>query len=182
MITKEDWPKKRAAIRADIAWLLGNGPAYEHEAPNFWKGETDDDAKRLHRPGHDHTRLRFGDNINGDFYRPSADKDNAQIPRHHLACTPPHRHGYVPAYNEGAVPYTRWVKEADCIVLAFDPIATGNRQDERRDFYDRYPHWSLMGKMVHDARHAIDAALAAPDVDPKHVYLIGFGMGGRSRR
>ena len=63
-------------------------------------------------------------------------------------------------------------------MLAFDPIATGSRQEERHDFYDRYPRWSLMGKMVLDSRHAIDAALANPDVDPKRISLVGFGMGG----
>jgi pimeloyl-ACP methyl ester carboxylesterase len=62
--------------------------------------------------------------------------------------------------------------------LAFDPIATGARQAERRGFYDTYPRWSVMGKMVQDARHAIDAALASPDVDPKQIYLYGYAMGG----
>jgi dienelactone hydrolase len=32
--------------------------------------------------------------------------------------------------------------------------------------------------MVLDARHAIDAALANPDADPKQIYLVGYGMGG----
>jgi pimeloyl-ACP methyl ester carboxylesterase len=63
-------------------------------------------------------------------------------------------------------------------VLAFDPLATGSRQEERRDFYVRHPHWSLMGQMVLDARNALDAALANPDVDSKRLYLVGFGMGG----
>jgi pimeloyl-ACP methyl ester carboxylesterase len=67
---------------------------------------------------------------------------------------------------------------AGFLVFAFDPIATAERQEERRGFYDACPTWSLMGKMVLDARHAIDAVLANPDVDPKQVYLVGFGMGG----
>jgi dienelactone hydrolase len=35
-----------------------------------------------------------------------------------------------------------------------------------------------MGRMILDARHAIDAALANPDVDPHRISLVGFGMGG----
>jgi pimeloyl-ACP methyl ester carboxylesterase len=35
-----------------------------------------------------------------------------------------------------------------------------------------------MGKMVQDARHAIDAVLHSPDVDPSRIYLYGFAMGG----
>ncbi|HEX2972382.1 MAG TPA: alpha/beta fold hydrolase, partial [Tepidisphaeraceae bacterium] len=57
-------------------------------------------------------------------------------------------------------------------------IGTANRQDERRTFYEQHPRWSLMGKMVLDARHAVDAMRANPDVDPNRVYLVGFGMGG----
>src|SRR5262249_48896964 len=67
---------------------------------------------------------------------------------------------------------------AGFLVLAYDPIATGARQEERRDFYRRYPRWSLMGQMDLDARHAVDAVLANPDADPKRISLVGFGMGG----
>jgi dienelactone hydrolase len=85
--------------------------------------------------------------------------------------------GYTPAYRAGDIPHARFAK-AGFLVLAFDPIATGLRQEERRDFYDRYPRWSLMGRMVLDARHAVDAVLANPDADPQRINLVGFGMGG----
>jgi dienelactone hydrolase len=62
--------------------------------------------------------------------------------------------------------------------LAYDHIGIGGRQRERRDFYVQYPRWSLMGKMVHDARHAIDAAVASPEVDPSCIFLYGYAMGG----
>jgi len=35
-----------------------------------------------------------------------------------------------------------------------------------------------MGKMVLDARHAIDALEQRPEIDPDHVYLVGYAMGG----
>ena len=46
-------------------------------------------------------------------------------------------------------------------VLAFDQIGFGARVLDARDFYRRYPKWSLMGKMVADTRAAIDAARRA---------------------
>ncbi len=79
--------------------------------------------------------------------------------------------------HPGNIPHEAFA-QAGFLVLAFDPIATGGRQEERRDFYQREPNWSLMGKMVLDARHAVDAALANPDADPQRIYLVGFGMGG----
>ena len=62
--------------------------------------------------------------------------------------------------------------------FAFDAIGNGYRIDEGTDFYKRYPRWSLMGKMVKDAISAVDAALQIRFVDPKKIFLVGFGMGG----
>jgi pimeloyl-ACP methyl ester carboxylesterase len=62
--------------------------------------------------------------------------------------------------------------------FAFDPIGTGGRQEERRGFYERHPEWSLMGKMVLDTRHAIDALEKRPEIDPENIYLVGYAMGG----
>src|SRR4029079_5822316 len=43
-------------------------------------------------------------------------------------------------------------------VFTYDPLGTSFRQRERQEFFTKYPDASLMGKMVSDARHAIDAA------------------------
>jgi dienelactone hydrolase len=177
-LTAETWSDDRLAIRKEIEDLLGAGETYAPIAPDFSHGESDDEAKRLHRPDHDHQRLVFGDHINGNLYRPAVKQsDGSKLPAIIWLAPMQTAMGYVPGYREGDIPYTKWVK-AGYIVLAYDPIATGGRQDERRDFYDRHPHWSLMGKMVLDARHAIDAALADQAVDPHRIYLVGFGMGG----
>jgi pimeloyl-ACP methyl ester carboxylesterase len=85
--------------------------------------------------------------------------------------------GYTPHYRVGDMPHLR-LAGAGFLVFAFDPIGTGVRQEEGRDFYDLHPRWSLMGKMVLDARHAMDAILANGDADPRQVYLAGFAMGG----
>jgi dienelactone hydrolase len=171
-----EWPARREAIRKNIQWLLGDGPAYEPIKPDFSKGESDEEARRLLRPKNDHVRITFGDRISGNLYHPTTSGGEKSPGIIFLAplqtCT-----GYVPGYREGEIPYPKWLKQGYA-VLAFDPIATGGRQEERRAFYDRNPHWSLMGKMTLDARHAIDALAADPTVDPKRIYLAGFGMGG----
>ncbi|MCA9261468.1 MAG: alpha/beta hydrolase, partial [Planctomycetales bacterium] len=63
-------------------------------------------------------------------------------------------------------------------VLAFDQTGFGSRMDETRSFYDRYPQWSRMGRMVQDVSAAIDVLQAEPQVDPRHIYLFGYGLGG----
>lgn len=168
-----------------IAWLLGEGPAYEPVQTAFGQGESDEVAKVLNRSDSSHLRCRFGD-LTGNFYYPSSHRPSAPsqtvAPENKLPTiiwlAPLHcPTGYTPGYRTGDIPYSRFAR-AGFLVLAFDPIATGSRQEERRTFYERFPRWSLMGQMVLDARHAIDAALANPDADPKRIRLVGFGMGG----
>lgn len=64
-------------------------------------------------------------------------------------------------------------------VLAFDQIGFGARVRDARDFYRRYPKWSLMGKMVADTRAAIDALVALDAVDASRISLMGYSLGGK---
>ena len=64
-------------------------------------------------------------------------------------------------------------------VLAFDQIGFGARVRDGRDFYRRYPHWSLMGKMVTDTRAAIDALVALNVVDASRISLMGYSLGAK---
>jgi pimeloyl-ACP methyl ester carboxylesterase len=49
---------------------------------------------------------------------------------------------------------------------------------ETGPFYDRYPHWSQMGRLVEDARAGIDALEKEPLVDAGRVSLFGYSLGG----
>jgi dienelactone hydrolase len=168
-----------------LAWLLGEGPAYAPVKTTFGQGESDEVARLVNRADAGHVRCQFGD-LYGSFYYPTNHPVSAgattPAPGSRLPTiiwlAPLHcSTGYTPGYRTGEIPH-RSFSRAGFLVFAFDPIATGSRQDERRDFYARHPRWSLMGQMVLDARHAIDAALANPDADPHRIYLVGFGMGG----
>ncbi|KAA2242676.1 alpha/beta fold hydrolase [Chitinophaga agrisoli] len=64
-------------------------------------------------------------------------------------------------------------------VLLFDLPGMGTRAEEAARFYNRYPHWSLMGKMVADTRSILnDACTRMPFVDTTHIYLAGYSLGG----
>jgi pimeloyl-ACP methyl ester carboxylesterase len=168
-----------------IGWLLGDGPAYAPVKTVLGRGESDEVAKVLNRGDTSHVRCQFGE-LNGNFYYPTnrPHRPPSQIvpPENKLPTiiwlAPLHcSTGYTPGYRTGDIPTTHFARTG-FLVLAFDPLATGSRQEERRNFYERYPRWSLMGQMVLDARHAIDAVLANPDADPQRISLVGFGMGG----
>jgi pimeloyl-ACP methyl ester carboxylesterase len=64
-------------------------------------------------------------------------------------------------------------------VLAFDQIGFGTRVLDSARFYERYPKWSLMGKMVADTRAAVEAVRALDIIDPDRVNLLGYALGAK---
>lgn len=64
-------------------------------------------------------------------------------------------------------------------ILAFDQIGFGTRVKDAKDFYVRYPQWSLMGKMVADTRAAVDALAALDIIDKDRIYLMGYSLGAK---
>jgi pimeloyl-ACP methyl ester carboxylesterase len=68
--------------------------------------------------------------------------------------------------------------QAGYAVLAYDQSGFGTRWAEAGPFYDRYPHWSRMGKMVEDLGAAVTALQADAVVDPSRISVFGYAMGG----
>lgn len=64
-------------------------------------------------------------------------------------------------------------------VLTFDQIGFGTRVEHAREFYQRYPKWSLLGKMIADTRAAISAGAALQIVDSARIFLVGYSLGGK---
>ncbi|MBM3335436.1 alpha/beta fold hydrolase, partial [Candidatus Sumerlaeota bacterium] len=86
--------------------------------------------------------------------------------------------GYVAAYKRGTTPHVTLLRQTGMVVFCYDQIGNGGRVREVTRFYERYPHWSLMGKMVADARAAVDTVERLPFVDPKRIHMLGYAMGG----
>ena len=178
----DQWPARRAEIRKQIDWLLGQGPVYQPMPVTFGQGESDEVAKVLARnwPNPpEKAQCRFGAGINGDIYYPSATAAGSGKKLPGVIWVGPFNTsgGYIGSYRSGDIAHIT-IARAGFVTMAFDAIGTGTRQEERREFYLRNPQWSLMGKMVLDVRNAIDALAQCPDVDPKQIYLVGYAMGG----
>ncbi len=175
-------PPGDAAAR--LAFLLGEGPVAATSAPKpavFGQGESAE-SQRLHVRNWPAPPRRepwtFGDGVFGHFYRPAgAEPGDGRRPAviwlSPFACS----NGFTGSYRSGEIAHIRLSNAGFAHVLAFDPIGTGSRQAERRGFYNRHPRWSLMGRMVLDTRHAVDALTQHPEVDSRRVYLYGFGLG-----
>jgi len=85
--------------------------------------------------------------------------------------------GYMWVYHSDLHPILALV-HAGYAVLAYDQSGFGSRLAETGEFYDRYPKWSHMGRLVEDARSAVDALTKDELVDPERIYLFGYSLGG----
>lgn len=64
-------------------------------------------------------------------------------------------------------------------VYVYDQIGFGTRSfEESRLFYDRFPHWSKMGRMVSDVRWAIDTLSNHPLINRNQIFVAGYSLGG----
>jgi len=85
--------------------------------------------------------------------------------------------GYMWVYHSDLHPILALV-HAGYAVLAYDQSGFGSRLSETGPFYDRYPKWSHMGRLVEDAHSAVDALAKDDLVDPARIYLFGYSIGG----
>jgi pimeloyl-ACP methyl ester carboxylesterase len=146
------------------AWVIGNGgDSYGWLEPQ--KSKT---ASR---------RVHFGDNVTGDLYYPAGTPAGTKLPAVIWLHGYSYPLGYMWVYREDLHPILALV-QAGYAVLAYDQSGFGSRLTETGPFYDRYPQWSHMGRLVEDVHSAVDFLQADPMVDGQRVSLFGFSLGG----
>lgn len=115
----------------------------------------------------------FGVDLKADLYLPA----KVAGPKPLVVWLHPYAHasGYV---FKAKAPFLELIRRGYA-VLAFDQIGYGTRIEHAKDFYRRYPHWSLLGKMVADTRAALAAIRESKEVDPARIYLVGYALGAQ---
>ncbi len=174
-------------IRERLGWLLGEQPAgITHAGPgsladisgvdDWWTGGP------LARPVLERATMKviapysgMGDYLRANVYIPTAAAE-PEAKRPALIWL----HGFV--HQQGFVARSRSLLQAfvdeGFVVLAYDQLGFGTRIEEGTRFYDRYPRWSKMGKMVLDARAAVDVLAGIAEIDTSNIYIAGDNMGG----
>ncbi|HEY2881979.1 MAG TPA: alpha/beta fold hydrolase [Pirellulales bacterium] len=147
-----------------VKWVISNGG----NSYGWLKAQADQTASRP---------INFGYGVKGDLYYPADVKDGTKLPTVIWLHGYSYPLGYMWVYHNELHPVLALVK-AGYAVLAFDQTGFGSRMNEAGPFYDRYPHWSEMGRMVEDTRSAIDALQKDSLVDPDKIYLFGYSLGG----
>jgi dienelactone hydrolase len=131
-------------------------------------------------PQKDHTesrRVHFGDNVTGDLYYPAGTPAGTKLPTVIWLHGYSYPLGYMWVYRQDLHPILALV-QAGYAVLAYDQSGFGSRLTETGPFYDRYPQWSHMGRLVEDVHSAIDFLETDPIVDAQRISLFGFSLGG----
>jgi cephalosporin-C deacetylase-like acetyl esterase len=176
-------PPKSASVPERIHWLLGDEPpSVSFPARNTVKGSTRTSdgwlAGLFERPirieGVQHHPVGFGDDLHGDLYMPAKSADGP-VP----VVVWLHPYAYPTGYSRYAKQTIADLTSVGYAVFAFDQIGFGTRLHQATRFYERYPNWSLLGKMVADTRAAIDALAALREIDSKRIYLAGYSLGGK---
>lgn len=175
------WSAARAEVRQRLEWLLGEAPPAAGDPGGSYGAEPRPIAALLDRadpPGRlVKEALNFGNYLAGDLYYPTnvAGTDRrlpAFVWLHPISVS----HGYVAGYRRGEAPHLALTRSGYA-VFAFDQIGNGGRIEEARDFYRRYPRWSLLGKTVRDTSAALSLLSRHPRVDPAQIFLVGYGTG-----
>ncbi|KPK51968.1 MAG: hypothetical protein AMJ59_27330 [Gammaproteobacteria bacterium SG8_31] len=116
-------------------------------------------------------------NVQGMLYAPKDAPENVRLPAVIWLHSYSYPIGYMWVYRRDLHPVLALALDGYA-VLAFDQSGFGERMEETKPFYDRWPHWSRMGRMVEDVSAAITALQQNPQVDPDRIYLFGYSMGG----
>ncbi len=146
------------------AWVIGRG------IREF--GWVDEDTATV-----DSRRIRFGHGLVGDLYWPRGVAADAKLPTVIWLHGFSYPLGYMWVYRRDLHPVLA-LAQAGYAVFAFDQSGFGSRQDETGPFYDRYPQWSRLGRMVNDVSAAVDALEQQERVDPARIQALGYSLGG----
>ena len=187
----EDWrarqsglpapPPRSAPAARRLEWALGEEPAgisfpNSTEVPKTVRTSAGPLELLYNRPltfqNATHAPLSFGDDLKADLYLP-ASPSSARRP----AVIWLHGYSHATGYSRYGRPMIQQFLNAGFAVLAFDQIGFGTRIHSQRPFYERYPRWSLLGKMVADTRAALSALAALDAIDPNRLYLAGSSLG-----
>jgi cephalosporin-C deacetylase-like acetyl esterase len=185
---------KQDSVKEKIRWLLGDAPpgvegklqlspyltknrTYPDDYPEEVIGEPSlpADIKKMTIGPY----MPLGDDLWANLYFPAGSvKENTVTGKLPLVIYL-HEYAYATGYHRRSMSLIHHFTERGFAVLALDMMGFGTRIEEALHFYDRYPHWSVMGKMVADTRSVInDAYTRLPFIDPNRIYLAGYSLGG----
>ena len=177
----------RERVRNNIRWLLGEEPpGVAAEEITALSSREDYVSSFISRPRVNNGKKEniapynaIGDYLYGSLYYPTDDKGNKRLNPKGKMPIVIFLHKYAnTGYDASLNSLFDNLLSRGIAVLAMDLIGYGARIEEGTYFYERYPQWSKMGKMVTDTRAAVDAIRSLDFIDTDQVYVSGYALGG----
>ncbi len=184
------WENKKAEIIKKMKWAVGDEPAgvYNPGPLTLEKGGRGETTfgtfLERPRPGPSMGLMAitpyngFGDQLFGYLYYP-ADDNGKPVTTKLPVVIYLHEYDYSKGFNSyhQVESLIRSAVESGFAFFSYDMIGFGNRIEEGTRFYDRYPHWSKMGKMITDVRGAVDALSNLDFIDGSQILVAGYSLG-----
>jgi cephalosporin-C deacetylase-like acetyl esterase len=185
-----EWENRKQDILKQVRWGLGDEPAgvYNPGPVKLSAGGRGESSfgtyleRPLRVPGTGVMSISpyngFGDQLFGYLHYPVDEK--GQMKGTNLpVLIYLHEYDYAKGINSyhQVESFIRSVVQSGFAVFVYDMIGFGNRIEEGTRFYDRYPHWSKLGKMVTDVRGAVDALSNLEFVDSTKIFVSGYSLG-----
>lgn len=174
-------PQRSAPMDERLKWALGDEPAgvsFPNAISLPARAMTSAGPLELlyGRPlridGAKYFALPFGDDLKGDLYMPDpAPKQKVPV------VIWLHGYSHATGYSRYGRPFIAEYLKRGIAVFTFDQIGYGTRVHSMKNFYERHPRWSLMGRMIADTRAAISAVAALDSIDSRHIMLAGQSLG-----
>lgn len=181
---------EQASVRKKVEWMLGEQPTSTENAgkyhikPGGELGVPDWSRDRWKPRGIKRVPFSFGGKMQGNIlFDPQRNPHKATVIWLHPWN---YSHGSNEGYGvQGTTVYYRLAQEGYKVVM-YDQFGFGDHLIDAVGFYDKHPHWSRMGRAVHDVSRVIDflvdgkgiAAQPVPRTDPGRIYTCGFAYGG----
>ncbi len=172
------WLKKIPEIRQRIKWGLGDEP------PSMGPGQQSDYLQEVVGFPDLEPEIKSSPLLFGRLYF-SVDAVRDSINKRLPVVVYLHEYSYSSGFTKaGSAVYTpagdiiKQFTDAGYAVYVFDQIGFGTRIEEGRLFYERFPHWSKMGRMVSDVKWAVDALSDLKNIDPRRIFVAGYALGG----
>src|SRR5699024_6437547 len=80
-------------------------------------------------------------------------------------------------FDHNQLPFIENLVKQGYAVFFYDMMGVGNRIEEGTHFYERYPHWSKMGKFVTDLKGAVDALNNLDFINSERISVMGYSLG-----
>jgi dienelactone hydrolase len=191
--TEKVWEAKKPEIQKSIQWILGDPPA---GVTNF--GPRSFNVKGVGEKSFGNIIPRpvktaemgcvefspyhgFGDQLFGYLYYPKKKIEalgNGKLPVVIYLHEYDFNQGFSSmAFDHEIQSFFEKMVEQGFAVFTYDMIGFGNRNEEGTRFYERYPHWSKMGKSVADLKGAVDALSHYNLIDSSKIFVAGYSYG-----